>query len=93
MRILQEHGPGVLPDCYTGRCTCNFIDSLRREVPDEMMQTAIYTRHDGIVDWRYCMTENPEVDFEIPGTHVGMAFNPLAYTIVADRLAMSHATE
>src|SRR5271166_480723 len=29
-RILQEHGRGVLPDCYTGRCTCNFIDSLRR---------------------------------------------------------------
>jgi triacylglycerol lipase len=87
LRILKEHGPGVLPHCYTGRCTCNFIDSLRREVPDSMLQTAIYTRHDGIVDWRYCMTRNPEVDFEVPGTHVGMAFNPLAYAIVAERLA------
>jgi triacylglycerol lipase len=93
MRILQENGPGVLPDCYTGRCTCNFVDSLRREVPDSMVQTAIYTRHDGIVDWRYCMTRNPEVDFEVPGTHVGMAFNPLAYTIVAQRLAKAHSSE
>jgi pimeloyl-ACP methyl ester carboxylesterase len=93
MRILQEHGSGVLPDCYTGRCTCNFIDSLRRRVPDTMIQTAIYTRHDGIVDWRYCMTKNPEVDFEIPGTHVGMAFNPLAYTIIAERLAKAHSSE
>jgi len=92
-RILQEHGPGVLPDCYTGHCTCNFIDSLRREVPDEMIQTAIYTKHDGIVDWRYCMTKNPKVDFEIPGTHVGMAFNPLAYTIIGERLALAHAAE
>jgi triacylglycerol lipase len=92
-RILQEHGPNVLPGCYTGRCTCNFVDSLRREVPDSMLQTAIYTRHDGIVDWRYCMTRNPEVDFEVPGTHVGMAFNPLAYSIVADRLAMAHPAE
>jgi len=93
MRILQEHGQGVLPTCYTGRCTCNFIDSLKREVPDSMLQTAIYTRHDGVVDWRYCMTKDPDVDFEIPGTHVGMAFNPSAYTIIAERLAMARSSE
>ncbi len=87
LRILQEHGEGVLPDCYTGRCTCNFIDSLRRKVPDSMLQTAIYTRDDGIVDWRYCRTRNPEIDFEVPGTHIGMAFNPSAYAVVAQRLA------
>lgn len=93
LRILEEHGPGVLPDCYTGRCTCNFVDSLKREVPESMIQTAIYTRHDGIVDWRYCMTQNPENDFEVPGTHVGMAFNPLAYTVVAERLAKAQSAE
>ena len=90
-RIQQEHGKKVLPGCYTGQCTCNFINSLRREVPRSMLQTAIYTRHDGIVDWRYCMTKDPEVDFEVPGTHIGMAFNPSAYTIVAERLAMRHS--
>lgn len=87
LRILQEHGKGVLPGCYTGQCTCNFINSLRRKVPDSMLETAIYTRHDGIVDWRYCMTRKPEVDVEVPGTHIGMAFNPAAYTVVAERLA------
>src|SRR5208282_5647841 len=86
-RILHEHGRGVLPDCYTARCTCNFIDSLKRDVSDSMLETAIYTRNDGIVDWRYCMTGNPEADFEVPGTHIGMAFNHSAYTIVAERLA------
>ena len=92
-RILQEHGRGVLPECYTGRCTCNFIDSLKRDVPDSMVETAIYTRQDGIVDWRYCRTRNREVDFEVPGTHIGMAFNPSAYTIVAERLAKAQAYE
>ena len=58
-----------------------------------MFQTAIYTRDDGIVDWRYCMTRDPEADFEVPGTHIGMAFNPSAYTIVAERLAKAHASE
>ena len=90
-RILQEHGRGVLPDCYTGRCTCNFLDSLKREIPDSMLETAIYTRDDGIVDWRYCMTRNSEVDFEVPGTHMGMAFNPSAYAIVAERLAKAQS--
>jgi len=92
LRILQEHGDGVLPHCYTGRCTCNFIDSLRREVPESMIQTAIYTRHDGIVDWRYCMTKKEANDFEVPGTHIGMAFNAAAYTIVAERLALTHSS-
>src|ERR1039457_4132804 len=88
-RILLEHGPSVLPNCYTGSCTCSFVDSLKRNIPSSMCETAIYTRDDGIVDWRFCMTGNREVDFEVPGTHIGMAFNPSAYAIVAERLARS----
>lgn len=87
LRILEEHGGGVLPDCYTGRCTCDFLGSLRRRVPDSMLETAIYTLQDGIVDWRYCMTRDPEKDVEVPGTHIGMAFNPAAYSVIAERLA------
>jgi hypothetical protein len=58
-----------------------------------MFQTAIYTRDDGIVDWRYCMTRNPAWDHEVPGTHIGMAFNPTAYAIVADRLAQAQSSQ
>lgn len=91
LRILDEHGRGVLPGCYTGQCTCNFLNSLRRRVPASTIETAIYTRHDGVVDWRYCMTMDPDVDVEVPGTHIGMAFNPAAYTVVAERLAAAHS--
>lgn len=86
-RILAQNGPGVLPECYTGRCTCQFLDSLRRDLPANITETAIYTRSDGVVDWRYCITENPAVDFEVPGTHIGLAFNPSVYDIIARRLA------
>ena len=85
--ILREHGSGVLPTCYTGRCTCSFLDSLRRNVPKSVLETAIYTRNDGIVDWRYCVTGNLDSDFEVPGTHIGLSFNSSAYTIIANRLA------
>jgi len=86
-QILSQHGPGVLPDCYTPRCTCDFLSSLRCTVPASIAETAIYTKDDGIVDWRYCRTGNSDVDFEVPGTHVGLVFNPSVYTIIAERLA------
>ena len=86
-QILKEHGKDVLPECYTARCTCDFVNSLKREIPDTVMQTAIYTRDDGVVDWRYCRTGDPEIDHEVPGTHIGMAFNASVFSIVAERLA------
>jgi pimeloyl-ACP methyl ester carboxylesterase len=86
-RILHKHSGTVLPSCYTARCTCNFLYSLKRDLPDAVFQTAIYTRTDGIVDWKYCVTGNPEFDFEVPGSHLGLAFNPTVYHLIAERLA------
>ena len=85
-QILISNGKSVMPSCYTGRCTCAFIDSLRRDLPPTVGDTAVYTRTDGMVDWRYCITGNPGHDFEVTGTHVGLAFNPVVYSIIAQRL-------
>ena len=85
-RILEEHGSGVLPQCFTGRCTCDFLHSLRGQLPAGVLETAIYTRSDGIVDWRYCRNDDPETDFEVPGTHLGLVFNSDAYRVIAQRL-------
>ncbi len=89
-RILKKHGDGVLPSCYTGHCTCDFVNALERDVPPAVVETAIYTCSDGVVDWRYCKTDNAESDFQVSGTHVGLAFNPSVYAIIADRLAQAH---
>jgi pimeloyl-ACP methyl ester carboxylesterase len=89
--ILKEHGSDVLPQCYTARCTCNFLSSLRHAVPASVMETAIYTLDDGIVDWRYCRTGRSENDFEVPGTHIGLVFNASVYRIIAERLAAARA--
>ena len=87
LQIHREHGSDVLPQCYTGRCTCEFVSHLRHDLPGDVRQTAIYTRDDGIVDWHYCKTGNSEMDFEVPGTHIGLAFNASVYKIIAQRLA------
>ena len=86
-QIRQNHGQQVLPGCYSGACTCAFLDSLSRDLPATVAETAIYTRNDGLVDWRYCITGNRDVDCEVPGTHVGLGFNPAVYSLIAKRLA------
>ncbi|HXZ12123.1 MAG TPA: alpha/beta fold hydrolase [Candidatus Sulfotelmatobacter sp.] len=93
LRILKKHGPAVLPDCYTGHCTCDFVDSLQCSMPPSVVETAVYTPDDGVVDWRYCRTGNSGTDFRVSGTHMGLAFNPSVYTIVADRLAQTHCAQ
>jgi pimeloyl-ACP methyl ester carboxylesterase len=85
--ILEEYGPSVLPDCYTSRCTCEFLCSLRKRMSHSVQQTAIFTRDDGVVDWNCCVTGDPDVDVEVPGTHVGLAFNASVYSVIGDRLA------
>jgi pimeloyl-ACP methyl ester carboxylesterase len=85
--ILERHGAGVLPDCYTGACTCDFFESLSCRFPPAIRQTAIFTKMDGVVDWRVCKTGDPRVDVEASATHMGLVFSPLVYSLVAHRLA------
>jgi triacylglycerol lipase len=89
-QILQRHGRNVLPDCYTSKCTCDFLESLAGPIPRSVCQTAIFTKSDGIVDWRVCRTGNAGMDFEVSATHLGLAFNPIVYDVVAHRLAAAH---
>jgi pimeloyl-ACP methyl ester carboxylesterase len=84
--ILRRHGSGVLPGCYTGACTCEFLEAIQGEIPDSVRQTAIYTKSDGLVDWRACVTGDPAIDLEVSATHLGLTFNPVVYDVIARRL-------
>lgn len=86
-QIHDRNGLGVLPSCYTGACTCRFLESLVLRLPRSVARTAVYTKSDGIVDWHVCMTGHPANDFEVSGTHIGLVFNPMVYELVAQRLA------
>jgi pimeloyl-ACP methyl ester carboxylesterase len=58
-------------------------------VPPRVPMTAIYSRSDGIFDWRRCLQpESPIAEnVEVFSSHLGMASNPLALHVVADRLS------
>ena len=86
-QILERNGASVLPECYTPRCTCAFIESVMGRFPACVRQTAIFSKSDGIMDWRVCQTGDARVDVEVSSTHIGSVFSPLVYKIVAERLA------
>jgi hypothetical protein len=51
-----------------------------------VQQTAVFTEDDGLLDWRYCKSNEASADFAVNGTHIGLVFNPTVYRIIADRL-------
>jgi len=86
-RRIRSRYPDPPQGCATSQCSCAFARSLRRKWPRSVAQTAIYTRADGIVDWRYCRSGDPRVDVEVSGTHVGLICNSATYLCMAERLA------
>jgi len=92
-RILaRQNGPEVKPGCYSGECTCDFLHSLRAPFPSSVREVAIYTKTDGVVDWHCCVSDDEKSNIEVPGTHVGLVFNPQVYTHVAAVLAAAERT-
>lgn len=51
--------------------------------------TAIYSKTDGVVHWSTCLEYAGErsENVEVVGSHSGMAFNPLVFHVIADRLS------
>ena len=62
------------------------VARLRGDVP--VLTTAVYSRSDGIVNWRSCrLDEGPLTqNVSVPSSHVGLVANPLALAVVADRV-------
>lgn len=90
---IQERWPDLPTSCATSRCPCAFGRSLQQHWPSSVFQTTMYSRNDGLVDWRYCLTGRPDVDIEVYSTHLGMPFNAGVYLQIAHRLALARPYE
>jgi pimeloyl-ACP methyl ester carboxylesterase len=74
-------------DCYTDSCACGFLCTMNSSFPRRIPTTCVYTKSDGVVAWEYCLGDADEDNFEVSGTHVGLAWNHEVYELVAKRLA------
>ena len=74
-------------DCVAGSCARSSFEETQRPLDPDVAFTAIYSRRDGIVDWRACL--DPAADpVEVPTSHVGMAWDPVVFDVV--RRALDH---
>src|SRR4051794_34889462 len=73
------------PSCRRGACCERFWDDLQADFPAGVGYVSIYSRSDGIVDWKACLDPAAQC-VEIRASHLGMAANAQAYEAVATAL-------
>jgi triacylglycerol lipase len=78
-------------DCIAGSCARSSFEETQRPLDPEVAFTAVYSRRDGIVDWRACL--DPAADpVEVSTSHLGMAFDPVVFDVVREALDRQQVT-
>jgi triacylglycerol lipase len=72
--------------CLYGDCCKKFWDDLRGELPAGVGYVSVYSRTDGVVNWRACLDEGAR-HVEVRASHCGMAVNAHTYRAMAEALA------
>jgi pimeloyl-ACP methyl ester carboxylesterase len=84
------HVPGLFSvRCLRGECCSRFRDALAGPFPEDVRWTALYSRSDGIVDWRACLDPGADELVEVGSSHCGMGLNAAVYAEVARVLALT----
>lgn len=87
LMILERHGfPKVMgADCSSGECARAMWEQARRPLAPGLHFTSVYSRRDGMMDWRACL--DPEAQHvEVRTSHLGMAIDPRVFDVVAGAL-------
>jgi pimeloyl-ACP methyl ester carboxylesterase len=72
-------------DCTSGECARLSWEQSQVRLPDGFCFTSVFSRRDGIVDWRSCL--DPQADaVEVATSHTGMAWDPGVLDVVAGAL-------
>lgn len=72
-------------DCIAGACAQESFGRCQAPFPEGVGFTAIYSKRDGVADWRACM--DPAANcVEVSTSHCGMAIDPIVMDHVATAL-------
>ena len=83
-------GTGKVPgmfrvSCLRGACCERFRADLANAFPREVGFTALYSKTDGVVDWRACLDPAAE-QVEVHASHLGMGLNAEVYAELGNAL-------
>ena len=92
-RLGSLGAPGLLrEDCLNGVCCTEVWHSPTRPFPPEVGFVSLYSRGDGLVDWRACLDPRAEL-IEVQASHIGMAVNASVYRRIDAALREFSAAE
>jgi pimeloyl-ACP methyl ester carboxylesterase len=87
VRLSRAGVPGLMAlECVAGDCARSSFDESRLPIPPEVSFTAVYSRRDGIVDWRACV-DPMATAVEVRSSHLGMVIDPVAIRAVCGAVA------
>jgi triacylglycerol lipase len=93
-RLGSLGAPGLFKrSCLAGECCASFWGDLSAPLADDVGFVAVYSRSDGIVDWRACLDPVADEQVEIGASHCGMAVSPAAWRAVAKSLERFNRSE
>lgn len=77
LRLSHFGIPGLMSsDCVAGECAEASFREVQEPLAPGVGFTAIYSKRDGIVDWRACVGDPDAERVEVHTSHVGMAVDP-----------------
>jgi pimeloyl-ACP methyl ester carboxylesterase len=75
-------------ECPFGACSTTFFEDLRGELAEHVPFTSIYSRRDGIVQWRTCLDPHAR-HVEVRCSHIAMALDPAVSAEILRSLAQT----
>jgi triacylglycerol lipase len=85
-RLGSLGAPGFFKrSCLEDECCASFWTDLPEPMPSGVGLVSVYSKTDGIVDWRACLDPHGE-QVEIDASHCGMAVSAAAWRAVATAL-------
>jgi len=76
VRLTRAGFGGLMSeDCVAGECARTSFEDMQRPLDPDLGFTAIYSKRDGIVDWRACV-DPLATPVEVTASHAGLAFDP-----------------
>lgn len=87
-RLGALGAPGLFKSsCLEDDCCASFWEELAGPMPRGVGLVCVYSKSDGIVDWRSCLDPHATEQVEIEASHCGMAVSAPAWRAVSDALA------
>jgi pimeloyl-ACP methyl ester carboxylesterase len=86
-RLGSLGAPGLFKrSCLDGDCCASFWEDLAGPLAAGVQLVSVYSKSDGVVDWRSCLDPHATELVEIGASHCGMAVSRAAWRAVADAL-------